>query len=137
MGSDLFVSSMEKQVLFRKLRHKNAIRRELGIRQFHVPTVFRRKLRLTEVHRYNQLLEPYLVAAFDAANWPAQFTPRLLLAVKLHRAAVDQLYREQGIADPRVKNPDMLKLMERLVPTGSQAASVVSIPDGSSCPSAS
>ena len=72
---------------------------------------------MTEVHRYNQLLEPYLVAAFVAANWPAKFTPRLLLAVKLHRAAVDQLYREQGFADPRVKNPDMLALIDKFAPS--------------------
>jgi hypothetical protein len=128
---------MEKQVLFRKLRHKNAIRRELGIRQFHVPTVFRRKLRLTEEHRYNQLLEPYLVAAFEAADWPVKFTPRLLLAVKLHRAAVDQLYREQGISDPRVKNPDIIAMIDRLVDAKPHAASVVSIHALRSCPSAS
>ncbi len=107
---------MEKQVLFRRLRHRNAIRRELGIRQFHVPTVFKRKLRLTEEHRYNQLLEPYLVAAFQTADWPVGFTPRLLLAVRLHRKAVDQLNREHGISDPRTKNPDMLKIVEAFAP---------------------
>ncbi len=107
---------MEKQVLFRRLRQRNAIRRELGIRQFHVPTVFKRKLRLTEEHRYNQLLEPYLVAAFEAADWPMGFTPRLLLAVRLHRKAVDQVNREHGIPDPRTKSPDMLKIIEAFAP---------------------
>lgn len=116
-GSDLLVSSMEKQVLWRKLRHKNAIRRELGIRQFHVPTVFKRKLRLTETHRYIQLLEPYLTAAFEAAEWPVGFTPRLLLAVKLHKSAVAQLQRDHGIADPRTKNPDILAMIDKFAPS--------------------
>jgi hypothetical protein len=111
------VTSMEMQVLFRKLRHKNAIRRELGIRELHVPTVYKRKVRMTEEHRYNEMLNPYLSTVFEAADWPNQFSARLLLAVKLHQTAVDQLYRDHDITDPRVKKPDMLKLMENFTPS--------------------
>ncbi len=71
---------------------------------------------MTEEHRYNILLEPYLAATFEAADWPVGFTPRLLLAVKLHRQAVDQVYREHGVADPRAKNPDMLKIIDAFAP---------------------
>lgn len=97
--------------------HKNSIRRELGIRELHVPTVFKRKVRMTEEHRYNELLKPYLTTAFEAVDWPIQFSARLLLAVKLNQAAVDQLYRDHNFTDPRVKNPDMLKLMEKFMPS--------------------
>jgi hypothetical protein len=115
-GATSLVSSMEMQVLFRKLRHKNSIRRELGIRQFHVPTVFKRKLRMTTEFRYNELLEPYLADVFGAVSWPIGFTPRLLLAVQLHDQATRLLRCESGIADPRTKKPDMLKIMETFAP---------------------
>ena len=66
---------------------------------------------------YEKLFEPYLVAAFAAVDWPSGFSARLLLAVKLHKDAVGQLENEHGIADPRSKNPNILKIIERLVPT--------------------
>jgi hypothetical protein len=129
----MLVSSMEMQVLWRKLRHKNAIRRQLGIRQFHVPTVFKRKLRLTEEHRYNELLEPYLIEAFADVDWPDGLGGRLLIAVRLHKRCVDQLHIDHGIADPRERNPDMVAVINRLVPDADQTVSTVS--KYNSCPS--
>lgn len=67
--------------------------------------------------RYLKLLEPYMMEAFEAVEWPAGFTPRLLLAVQLHKAAVGQLHHDQGIADPRTKLPDMLAMMDRFIAT--------------------
>jgi hypothetical protein len=90
---------MEKQMLFWKPIHKYSIRRELGIRELHVPAVFKRTVRMTEEHRYNESLELFLTTASKAAVWPIQFSARLLLAVKLHQAAVDQLYRDHGTTD--------------------------------------
>ena len=66
---------------------------------------------------YEALLEPYLADAFAAADWPIGFTPRLLLAVKLHRGAVRLLNAELGISDPRTKNPDMVRMMDRYAPS--------------------
>ena len=65
---------------------------------------------------YEILLEPYLASAFAAADWPCGFTPRLLLAVKLHKGAVQLLNAELGISDPRTKNPNMVKMMDRHAP---------------------
>ena len=69
-----------------------------------------------KAQEYEKRLEPYLVAAFASVDWPSGFTPRLLLSVKLHKKAIAQLYRDHGVADPRTKNPDMLKIMDRLIP---------------------
>jgi hypothetical protein len=126
-ATDLLVSSMEKQVLFKRLCQRNAIRREIGIRPMDVPTIFKRKVKLMTDQRYADLLEPYLVAKFDAADWPVKFTARLLLAVKLHKAAVDQLYQEHGIADPRTTNPDIISMIGRLAPSAVVEAYILSV----------
>jgi len=55
----------------------------------------------------------HVVEAFTGADWPEGFTQPLLLALKLHRAAVDRLIK-QGTTDPLVKRIDMIKLIERL-----------------------
>ena len=81
-----------------------------------VATVYRRKVKLMEEARYNRLLEPVLVELFDAVDWPTGFTARLLLAVKLHKQAVQQVYNDHGVDDPRTTNPDMLKIIDRLAP---------------------
>ena len=90
------------------------VRKELGIRAFNLPELYKRKVRLTVEQRYEELLEPYLVTAFNEADWPVKFTPRLLLAVKLHKSAVDKLRQEHGIVDPRTTNPDIIAIMGRL-----------------------
>lgn len=79
---------------------------------------------MTETHRYNQLLEPILVEKFGAVDWPTGFTPRLLLAVKLHKCAVAQLQRDHGIADPRTVNPDILAMIDKFAPSPDNVTSI-------------
>lgn len=109
----VLITSAEMQALYERLCHRNFIRRELGVRLMDITTVFRRKVALMTEDRYNQLLEPILVEMFGEAEWPNGFTPRLLLAVRLHKLAVDQLQAETGIADPRTKKPDILALIDK------------------------
>lgn len=71
---------------------------------------------MLKTQKYEALLEPYLVAAFEAADWPKGFTPRLLLSVELHGKAVQKLNRDHNITDPRSKNPDMVKIMAEHAP---------------------
>lgn len=112
----VLVSGEDKAGLFTRLCHKNFIRRELGIRLIHIPTVYNRKVKLMTEDRYVQLLEPILGEKFRAVDWPTGFTARLLLAVKLHKQAVQQVYNDHGVDDPRTTNPDLLKIIERLAP---------------------
>lgn len=65
--------------------------------------------------RYLELLDPYLIVAFEPIDWPTAYTARLLIAVKLHKQAAGELYRDLGIADPRTKLPDMTKVMDRYI----------------------
>ncbi|WP_156121858.1 hypothetical protein [Halocynthiibacter namhaensis] len=76
-------------------------------------------------HRYTELLEPYLVAAFGSVEWPVEPTSRLLLAVKQHGVAIDALYDDIGVADPREKHPVVTTMIERLVPTSTTETVVV------------
>lgn len=66
--------------------------------------------------QYLVMLDPYLKAAFKSADWPDGFTSRLLLGVRLHKQAIAHLQRDHGISDPRTKNPNMLRLIERYAP---------------------
>lgn len=128
-GSDLLVSGQDKQVLFEMLCHKNSIRRKLGGRLMDIPTVYQRKVKLMTEDRYVQLLEPILVEKFGAVDWPTGFTPRLLLAVRLHKDAVAELERVHGVADPRTKYPDMLSIIQRLVPAAHPERKIISLQD--------
>ena len=112
----LVISSQERQAILERLFHRNFIRREIGTRPLNIPEAYNRKLMMLMTQEYEALLEPYLADAFAAADWPSGFTPRLLLAVKLHRCAVRLLNAELGITDPRIKNPDMVKMMDRHAP---------------------
>lgn len=94
-----------------------------------VKAVYKRKVTLMIDARYNQLLEPILVERFGAVDWPTEFTPRLFLAVKLHKQAVEQVARDFGIADPRTRNPNMLQMIERFAPDPASAASVIAFGD--------
>ncbi|WP_039016872.1 hypothetical protein [Halocynthiibacter namhaensis] len=82
---------------------------------------------MTTERRYIELLEPYLVAAFGSVEWPAVPALRILLAVTQHGVAIDSLYRDIGVVDPREKQPDMISMIERLVPTSTTKTTVVSI----------
>lgn len=81
-----------------------------------IPEEYRRRLQTLTIQNYEAHLEPYLTKAFAAIDWPEGFTPRLLLAVQLHRKAVQDLSRDHDISDPRKKNPDMVKIMDRFIP---------------------
>lgn len=86
------------------------------MRPIDVPVAYKRKVSIMVSEEYQTLLRPYLVTAFTSVEWPTGFTPRLLLAVKLHKQAVKQVHHDHGIADPRTKNPDMLKIIETFAP---------------------
>lgn len=110
------VNSHQKQAVFERLCQRNAIRRQIGVRPMDVPSVFKRKIRLMTEQRYLELLEPYLVAAFGSVDWPEGFTPRILLATKLHKQAMEDVRRDHDVADPRTKNPDIMKIIETFAP---------------------
>ena len=112
----LVISSQERQMILEKLFHRNSVRRAIGARPLDIPEAYKRKVMVLKTTKYEALLEPYLADAFAAADWPSGFTPRLLLAVKLHGGAVRLLNAELGITDPRTKNPDMVKMMDRHAP---------------------
>lgn len=63
-----------------------------------------------------ELLEPHVATAFGSVEWPKGFTPRILLATKLHKQAIEKVHHEHGIADPRSKNPGILKIIEVFAP---------------------
>ncbi|MEP1637257.1 hypothetical protein [Ascidiaceihabitans sp.] len=71
---------------------------------------------MLRIQDYETRLEPYLIATFASADWPEGFTPRLLLSVKLYRKAVQDLNQDADIADPRTKNPDIVKIMDKYAP---------------------
>ncbi len=112
----LVISSQARQVILERLFHRNSIRRTMGARPLSVPEAYTRKVKMLMTQEYEALLEPYLASSFATADWPSGFTPRLLLAVKLHGGAVRLLNAELGITDPRTKNPDMVKMMDRHAP---------------------
>lgn len=116
MSADLLVSSMEKQVLFKRLCQRNAIRREIGIRPIDIPAAYRRKIRLMNEQRYLELLEPHLKTTFGSVEWPIGYSARILFAVKLYNQAVQQVQDDHGVADPRTKNPDIMKIIEKFAP---------------------
>ncbi|SPH19589.1 hypothetical protein ASD8599_00324 [Ascidiaceihabitans donghaensis] len=112
----LVISSQARQAILERLFHRNSVRRAMGARPLNIPEAYKRKVMMLMTQEYEALLEPYLSDAFAAADWPSGFAPRLLLAVKLHRGAVRLLNAEMGISDPRTKNPDMVKMMDRHAP---------------------
>jgi len=112
----LVISSQSRQAILERLFHRNFIRREIGKRPINIPETYKRKVTMLITQEYEALLEPYLADAFAAADWPSGFTPRLLLAVKLHKGAVRLLNADLNITDPRTKNPDMVKMMDRHAP---------------------
>lgn len=125
--SDLLVSGQDKQALFEMLCHKNSIRSRIGGRLMDIPTVYERKVKLMTEDRFMQLLEPILVEKFGAVEWPTGFTPRLLLAVRLHKDAIAEIQKNHCIADPRTQNPDMLQIIERLAPSADPGSVVVNL----------
>ena len=69
-----------------------------------------------EVAKYEDLLEPYLVDAFADISWPDSLTGRILIAVRLYKRCVDQVHIDHGVTDPRDRQPDIIAVINRLVP---------------------
>lgn len=116
IAADKLVGSQEKQALFKKLCHRNMIRRQIGREPIDVPKIFHRLVQMKAVREFDRLIDPYLTKAFHDVEWPTGFTPRLLLGVKLYRTCVVRLCHEQNVIDPRTKNPNVLKIIERYAP---------------------
>ncbi len=110
------VGPQEREALFSRLCHRNTIRREIGREPIDVPTAFHRIVHMKAVQEFDRLLDPYLTQAFNEVEWPSRPTPRLLLGVKLYRQSVERLCREQNVVDPRTKNPNVLKMIDRYAP---------------------
>ena len=66
--------------------------------------------------KYDELIQPYVDAAFSQIEWPNSFTGRLLLATKTYRRCAEQLESETGHSNPRRIGPDMLDLIHQYVP---------------------
>lgn len=116
-GSNLLVTSAHRQAILERLYQRQAIRREVGVKPIDIPTMYRRKVHALEIAEYEDLLEPYLVKAFADIAWPDSFTGRILIAVRLHKRCVDQVHMDHGIVDPRDRRPDMVVMINRLVPS--------------------
>ncbi|MEP3895663.1 MAG: hypothetical protein ABJN52_16915 [Litorimonas sp.] len=66
--------------------------------------------------RYLELLEPYLKTTFGSVEWPIGYSARILFATKLHKQAIQQVQDDYGVADPRIKNPDIMKIIDKFAP---------------------
>ena len=114
-GSDLLVTSEDRQAILERLYQRQAIRREVGVKPNDIAAMYRRKVHAIEIVEYEDLLEPYLVKAFADIAWPNSFTGRILIAVRLHKQCVDQVHMDHGVADPRDRRPDIVAMINRLV----------------------
>lgn len=117
VGSDLLVTSADRQAILERLYQRQAIRREVGVKPIDIPAMYRRKVHAMEIAEYEDLLEPYLVKAIADIAWPTSFTGRILIAVRLHKRCVDQVHRDYGVVDPRNRRPDIVAIINRLVPS--------------------
>lgn len=113
------VSRSERQVILERLYVRCDIRRHIGIRSIKITEVYRMQVKRQAIVTYEAMLEPYLQDLFATADWPSCFEARLRLAIKLHRRAVDRLYHDRRISDPRRGMPDVLAVMKRLGPANS------------------
>lgn len=109
------VGPNDKQAIFERLLVRNAIRREIGVRPINIPVIYERKKRMIAEARYDEIMQPYVDAAFNSLDWPDSFSGRLLLGVKTYRQCVAQCERDTGHANPRDGVPDILKLIHQHV----------------------
>lgn len=109
------VTGADKAKLFERLCQRQAIRREIGVRPLNIPVLYKRKKRMIAESRYDEIMKPYVDAAFRKIDWPDSPTGRILLAVKTYRACAAQCERETGYANPRHSTPDIFKLMDQFV----------------------
>lgn len=105
----------DKKAIYERLLIRNSIRREIGVRPINIPEMYRRKIRMMAEKKYDELIQPYVDAAFRKIVWPDSPTGRILLAVKTYRACAAQCERETGYANPRHSTPDIFKLMDQFV----------------------
>ncbi len=109
------VGTSQKQAIFERLLVRNAIRREIGVRPINIPVIYKRKKRMIAEARYDEIMQPYVDAAFSGLDWPESLSARLLLGVKTYRKCAVQCERDTGHANPRDGVPDILKLIHQYV----------------------
>ncbi|MCG7493307.1 hypothetical protein [Thalassobius sp. Cn5-15] len=109
-------TSDQRQQVYERLLHRNHIRFQMGMRPIDITKMYRRKVHTMEVAEYEDLLEQYLVDAFADIAWPDSLTGRILIAVRLYKRCVDQVHIDHGVADPRDRQPDIIAVINRLVP---------------------
>ena len=114
-GSDLLITSTDRQAILERLYQRQAIRRQIGVRPINIPVIYERKKRMIAEARYDEIMQPYVDAAFSGLDWPDSFSGRLLLGVKTYHQCVAQCERETGHANPRDGAPDMFKLIHQYV----------------------
>ena len=115
IGFDLLSTSSDRQAILERLYQRQAIRREIGVRPLNIPALYERKKRMIAEARYDEIMKPYVDAAFRKIDWPDSPTGRILLAVKTYCACAAQCERETGYANPRHSTPDIFKLMDQFV----------------------
>ena len=110
-GFDLLINSKDRQTILERLYQRQAIRREIGVRPINIPVIYERKKRMIAEARYDEIIQPYVDAAFSGLDWPDSFSGRLLLATKTYRKCIRRLEADTGHTNPRRIGPDMLKLI--------------------------
>ena len=114
-GSDLLITSTDRQAILERLYQRQAIRREIGVRPMNIPVIYERKKRMIAEARYDEIMQPYVDTAFSSLDWPESFSGRLLLGVKTYNQCVAQCERDTGHANPRDGVPDILKLIHQYI----------------------
>ncbi len=109
------VGANQKQAIFERLLVCNAIRREIGVHPINIPVIYERKKRMIAEARYDEIMQPYVDAAFSSLDWPDSLSGRLLLGVKTYRQFAVQCEQDTGHANPRDGVPDILKLIHQYV----------------------
>ena len=109
------IGSDDKKAIYERLLIRNSIRREIGVRPINIPDVYRRRIKMMAEKKYDELIQPYVDAAFSKIEWPSSFTGRLLLATKTYRQCTEQFEADTGHANPRRIGPDMLDLIHQYV----------------------
>jgi hypothetical protein len=109
-------TSNQRQQVYERLLHRNHIRFQMGMRPIDITKMYHRKVQAIEIAEYEGLLEPYLIDAFADIAWPDSLTGRILIAVRLYKRCVDQVHIDHGVVDPRDRQPDIIAVINRLVP---------------------
>ena len=122
------MTSDQRQQVFERLLHRNHIRSQMGAKPLDINRMYHRKVHIMKVAEYENLLKSYLVEAFADIAWPDSLTGRLLIAVRLYKRCVDNVHIDYGVIDPRDHQPDVVAVINRLVPSAP-----VTLPGESGC----